>query len=190
VTAKQVKKSLGTNIHWILDGGKTTQGLESTIVDVTTNTPTVLRHGPITQSMLEAVIGIVLSTADTHASSTTTHTSQTSPAPKAPGMLLQHYAPRCPLRLTTDTPKPGEALLAFGPELMPQGFTLVLNLSVTGDLVEAAANLFDYLHQLEDSGATGIAVMNIPKHGLGAAIHDKLQRASHVNVLDLKNHNS
>lgn len=170
VTAQQVEKGLGTKINWILDGGKTTQGLESTIVDVTTDTPTILRHGPITHAMLHAAVGTV-HTADTH-------TNADTKTPKAPGMLLHHYAPRCPLRLTIDNPQPGEALLAFGPGLLPLGFDTILNLSPTGDLVEAAANLFDYLHQLEDSGATGIAVMPIPQIGLGAAIHDKLSRAS------------
>lgn len=168
VTAQQVKKGLGEKISWILDGGKTTKGLESTIVDCTTDTPTILRHGPITLQMLIEKVRTV------------TESSQHSEnMPKAPGMLLQHYAPRCPLRLSISNPQSGEALLAFGPGLIPLGFEIVLNLSPTGDLQEAAANLFDYLHQLEDQNVSGIAVMPIPHESLGEAIHDKLKRAAH-----------
>ncbi len=168
VTAQQVEKGLGTKINWILDGGKTHKGLESTIVDCTTSTPTILRHGPLIAQTLANVI-------DTLKESS----SHTDTSPKAPGMLLQHYAPRCPLRLSINAPQDGEALLAFGPGLTPIGFEIILNLSPTGNLQEAAANLFDYLHKLEDLHVSGIAVMPIPKDGLGEAIHDKLTRAAH-----------
>lgn len=169
VTAQQVEKGLGHTIEWILDGGKTARGLESTIVDVTTSIPTILRHGPITHTMLTKVI------------STTHETNHTDAlAPKSPGMLLQHYAPHCPLRLTIDNPQEGEALLAFGPGLIPLGFETVLNLSVTGNLQEAATNLFDYLHHLDDQpNIKKIAVMRIPNVDLGIAINDKLRRAAH-----------
>lgn len=168
VTAQQVEKGLGLKINWILDGGKTTKGLESTIVDCTTDTPTILRHGPLTLEMLAKTVPTI-----------TESFSHQEHAPKAPGMLLQHYAPHCPLRLTITNPQPKEGLLAFGSGLMPLGFDYILNLSPTGDLQEAAANLFDYLHKLEDLNVSGIAVMSIPREGLGEAIHDKLKRAAH-----------
>ena len=98
-------------------------------------------------------------------------------APLAPGMLASHYAPRTPLRLNARDVQAGEALLAFGARCA-DGAAHVLNLSPTGDLVEAAANLFSHLRALDASGASGIAVMPIPNEGLGEAINDRLARAA------------
>jgi len=92
--------------------------------------------------------------------------------------LESHYAPRTPLRLGCEDPRPGEALLAFGPDV-PARFEPVLNLSETGDLTEAAANLFAHLHALDAAGAAGIATMPVPDEGLGRAINDRLRRAAH-----------
>ena len=97
--------------------------------------------------------------------------------PKSPGMLLSHYAPRLPVRLTCDDPRPGEALLAFGPDV-PEGFALVENLSPSGNPVEAATNLFAALRRLDQPELTGIAVMPIPSQGLGLALQDRLRRAA------------
>jgi L-threonylcarbamoyladenylate synthase len=98
-------------------------------------------------------------------------------APLAPGMLASHYAPATPLRLNAVTVDSGEALLAFG-AASPMGAARTLNLSVSGDLVEAAANLFSHLRALDAAGHEGIAAMPIPNDGLGEAINDRLARAA------------
>jgi L-threonylcarbamoyladenylate synthase len=92
-------------------------------------------------------------------------------------MLASHYAPQTPLRLNATTVNAGEALLAFG-AAVPKGATKALNLSASGDLVEAAANLFSHLRALDASGARGIAVMPVPNEDLGEAINDRLARAA------------
>ena len=92
-------------------------------------------------------------------------------------MLASHYAPSLPLRLDAISAQPGEALLAFGPEA-PSGFAEVLWLSPTGDLAEAAANLFAMLRRLDRPPFNGIAVMPITEQGLGRAINDRLRRAA------------
>jgi L-threonylcarbamoyladenylate synthase len=88
---------------------------------------------------------------------------------QAPGMLASHYAPSAKLRLQATTVEPGEALLAFGPQV-PPGARMVRNLSPSGDVREAAANLFSMLRSLDKSGASAIAVM---------PINDRLARAAH-----------
>jgi L-threonylcarbamoyladenylate synthase len=93
----------------------------------------------------------------------------------APGMLLSHYAPEARIRLNT-TPQQGEAYLAFGPGVNFNGPTK--NLSLSGDLREAARNLFSMLHELDATGASTIAVAPIPETGLGEAINDRLARAA------------
>ena len=91
-------------------------------------------------------------------------------------MLASHYAPKALLRLEADMAEPGEALLAFGPA--PDASGPMLNLSPSGDLIEAAANLFSHLRALDASGAKRIAVMKVPRRGLGEAINDRLRRAA------------
>jgi L-threonylcarbamoyladenylate synthase len=97
-------------------------------------------------------------------------------APLAPGMLASHYAPRAAVRLGAQTAMADEAALDFAGRL--SGGSARLDLSPSGDLREAAANLFAYLRQLDASGARAIAVAPIPMSGLGAAINDRLQRAA------------
>jgi L-threonylcarbamoyladenylate synthase len=92
-------------------------------------------------------------------------------------MLPSHYAPRLPVRVAATAARPGEALLAFGPDA-PPGFAEVLWLSRSGDLAEAAANLFAMLRRLDRPSFTAIAVMPIPEHDLGRAINDRLHRAA------------
>jgi len=98
----------------------------------------------------------------------------------APGMLVSHYAPRARLRLDAHAVEPGEALLAFGPHMVSGATQAVrtLNLSAPGDLVEAAANLYSHLRELDRAGARTIAVAPIPHEGLGEAINDRLARAA------------
>jgi L-threonylcarbamoyladenylate synthase len=98
-------------------------------------------------------------------------------------MLASHYAPVTPLRLGATSVAPGEALLAFGMALPPgvDRTAAILNLSASGDLVEAAANLFSHLRALDAAGAHGIAAMPVPPEGLGEAINDRLARAAAPN---------
>ena len=97
--------------------------------------------------------------------------------PRSPGRLPSHYAPSLPVRLDATSARPGEALLAFGPEA-PLGFAEMAWLSESGDLAEAAANLFAMLRRLDRPEFTGIAVMPVPEAGLGRAINDRLRRAA------------
>ena len=147
----------------ILDGGPTPVGLESTVLDLSGEAPALLRPGAVTLEVLTKLLGPIALTS--------------SGLPKSPGMLASHYAPRLPVRVAATDSRPGEALLAFGPNA-PPGFAEVLWLSRSGDLAEAAANLFAMLRRLDRPSFTGIAVMPIPDHGLGLAINDRLRRAA------------
>ena len=165
-TAEHVEAEFGNRLAMILDGGPTRVGLESTVLDLTGERAVLLRPGGITRETLEASLGEI-----------DVATPDQPDSPKSPGMLLSHYAPRLPVRLTCDDPQPGEALLAFGPDV-PEGFAEVFNLSPTGTLVEAAANLFAALRALDNPEFSGIAVMPIPPQGIGLAILDRLRRAA------------
>ncbi len=130
--------------------------------------PTLLRPGGATREAIEAVIGpIALSDA----------LPTGDAAPKSPGQLRSHYAPNRPVRLNATSVGADEGLLAFGPN-PPTGAMLTCNLSPTGDLGEAAANLFAQLRALDRPGIGRIAVMPIPERGLGLAINDRLRRAA------------
>jgi L-threonylcarbamoyladenylate synthase len=161
--AMHVAEDLGDNAAMILDDGPTPFGLESTVLDLSREAPALLRPGAITLEALTELLGPIALTG--------------SALPKSPGMLASHYAPRLPVRVAATEARPGEALLAFGPDT-PPGFTEVLWLSRSGDLTEAAANLFAMLRRLDRPSFTGIAVMPIPEHGLGLAINDRLRRAA------------
>jgi len=161
-TAAHVAASLGAHVAIILDGGPCTIGLESTVLDVSGESPAILRPGGVTQEEIEAALGRPVSVADTE-----------DDAPKSPGMLSSHYAPVLPVRLGALSAEPGEALLGFG---RTDGATL--NLSADGDLVEAAANLFAFLDELDRPEFPAIAVAPIPETGLGRAINDRLRRAA------------
>ncbi len=166
--AEHVAESLGDRVKMILDGGPCEVGLESTVLDLTTVTPTLLRPGGATREAIEAVIGPV---ALSHA------VPSGNAAHKSPGQLASHYAPARPVRLNATSVTADEGLLAFGPQ-PPPGANQVLNLSVSGDLTEAAANLFAHLRALDQPANTRIAVMPIPQTGLGLAINDRLRRAA------------
>jgi L-threonylcarbamoyladenylate synthase len=165
-TAPHVLADLDSRIDLILDGGPTRVGVESTIV-ACLGAPTLLRPGGVPREAIEQALGRVLAEAAPLADE----------APLAPGMLASHYAPATPLRLNAMAVHSGEALLAFGAD-GPTGAARALNLSVSGDLVEAAANLFSHLRALDAAGHRGIAVMPIPNDGLGEAINDRLARAA------------
>lgn len=169
--AQHVLEDLGEAPAVILDGGPTMHGLESTILDTTGDIIVQLRAGAVTVEAIEAVLGerIVRWTASVD--------SAVGERPLAPGQLVSHYAPRAALRLDATQAASGEALLAFGPR-PPVHAGPMLNLSPTGDLAEAAANLFAALRHLDDASPVAIAVMPIPDSGLGEAINDRLRRGA------------
>lgn len=164
-TARHVAESLGNKVALIVDGGPCRVGVESTVLDLAGARPAILRPGGVTEEEITAVCGPTAATASHDGS------------PRAPGMLARHYATVRPLRLNAVDVRPGEALLAFGPEV-PAGARTTLNLSPAGDLAEAAANLFAMLRALDRPEHAAIAVMPVPAHGLGRAINDRLARAA------------
>ena len=166
--AQHVAQQLGDAVSLVLDAGPCEIGLESTIVSLTGGAPILLRPGGVPAEAIEAVLGSSLARA------------AAGDAITAPGMLASHYAPSLPVRLGARRVEPGEALLAFGGTRI-EGEEKALtsrNLSPSGNLVEAAANLFAFLAELEASGASAIAVAPIPDWGLGEAITDRLTRAA------------
>ena len=178
--ASHVAASLGKAVDLILDGGPCPGGLESTVLSLAGETPVLLRPGLVTRAAIEAVIGPVQAADPASAGATPPEAPLESPL-ESPGLLASHYAPRAPLRLNAaDALRDGEALLAFGdvPESGPVGYAAVRNLSPAGDLIEAAANLFRLLHELDALEPAGIAVSPVPEDGLGAAINDRLRRAA------------
>ncbi len=164
--AAHVRDSLGDKADMILDGGPCAVGVESAIVKVEVDRATLLRPGGVTREAVERIIGQPLM-------------NPSAGAIEAPGMLASHYAPRAPVRIDADAPRPDEAFLAFGPA---GDHPHTLNLSETGDVVEAAANLFSHLRALDAlctaNGLSGIAAAPVPKSGLGEAINDRLRRAA------------
>jgi L-threonylcarbamoyladenylate synthase len=156
--------SLGDAPALYVDGGPCEHGLESTIVTIVDGAPVILRVGAITAEEISAIAGRAARIVAPHDAA----------APTAPGMLLKHYAPRARVRLGAEKPDAGEAFLGFGGLSGPGG----LNLSPSGDLKEAAANLFDFLHILDDAAPACIAVAPIPMVGLGISINERLERAA------------
>lgn len=141
-----------------LDGGPCEVGLESTVVAVLDDVR-LLRPGAVTRDQIEAVVGPLA------------EAEGEGDAKRSPGRLALHYAPDAPVRINAEAPREGEAYLGFG---TPGPFSL----SPTGDLREAAANLFRRLREADRSKPTGIAVAPIPTEGLGEAINDRLKRAA------------
>ncbi|MEL6301566.1 MAG: L-threonylcarbamoyladenylate synthase [Pseudomonadota bacterium] len=161
-TARDVANAFGSEVSLVLEGGACEAGIESTIVAVLPDTlPTILRPGVIDRTSISDVVGELQS-------------NQSANAVIAPGQLSSHYAPGAEVRLNASDARPGEVLLGFGPNA-PAG---AANLSDKGDTVEAAANLYRMLRDLDDPGITAIAVMPIPRDGLGEAINDRLRRAA------------
>lgn len=162
-TAQDVAEELGDSVPLILDSGPSRIGLESTVIALLPQEPPrLLRPGGLDREEIERVLGEPL--------------LGPGRAIASPGMLSTHYAPEARLRLDVRDPDADEAYLAFGPHRGPSG-TPTLNLSPSGDLKEAAANLFSHLRHL-DKDAARIAVAPVPRTGLGIAINDRLQRAA------------
>ncbi|PCJ29827.1 MAG: threonylcarbamoyl-AMP synthase [Rickettsiales bacterium] len=191
-TYEHVQKNFGDSVFIVQDDGVKSCGLESTIIDLSTDTPTILRYGFITPELLSEALGKEVAIA-----------SKLSKI-KAPGMLLKHYAPKTKIRLEAAALNPGEVGLDFGNSclgsgsLRNEGFRNgsmsseggssdsvssagSLNLSPSGDLSEAASNLFDYLHRLDEFALAHsiktIAIAHIPNESVGLAINDRLSRA-------------
>jgi L-threonylcarbamoyladenylate synthase len=163
VTAAHVFDDLNGAIDLIIDGGGTTVGVESTIIACLDDHLRLLRPGGIAREEIEAILKHPLAEA-----------SQSVLI--APGMMASHYAPHARLRLNAEIRETEESGLDFGGRFAPN--PEVFDLSPGGDLIEAAAHLFDYLHRLDDLGKAVIAVAPIPNHGLGEAINDRLMRAA------------
>jgi len=163
-TADHVFADLDGRIDAVVDGGATAVGVESTIVDCTGPNAVLLRPGGVTREAIE------------HALRQAIKDAAEGPV-IAPGMLASHYAPKARLRLDAVQVAPGEALIAFGPTI-PAGAGIVENLSEKADLAEAASNLFRILREMDAHGVDQIAVMPIPREGLGEAIWDRLKRAA------------
>lgn len=155
--AFHIEDTLQDKVDFILDGGPTALGLESTVVGFDGAQPVLLRPGAIARDDIEAVTGPL---------------QKAGANIQSPGQMESHYAPAATLRLNASMPAQDEALLGFGPSPYAS-----LNLSPRGDLKEAAANLFAMLREL-DKNARRIAVMAIPETGLGEAINDRLRRAA------------
>ncbi len=165
VTAEHVMSDLAGQIDLVLDGGRASEGLESTIVAFLDERPTLLRPGALPREAIEEALGERL--------------AQPGGAVLAPGMTQSHYAPRARLRLDALRLEPGEVGLDFGGALAAEGWPVALDLSPVGDLKEAAANLFAHLRALDACGIARAAVAPIPGEGLGEAIRDRLRRAAH-----------
>lgn len=161
-SAEHVRRHLKDKVAVVLDGGRCKVGVESTVISFLDDGPKLLRHGGIPKAEIEAILG--------HPISVVSHAAR----PHAPGQLLSHYAPHAELRLNADAPREGEAYLGFGPLHAYGNWSL----SASGDLVEAAANLFRLLHEIDATGVLKIAVAPVPHHGLGEAINDRLLRAA------------
>jgi L-threonylcarbamoyladenylate synthase len=168
-TPQHVALSLGDKVDLILAAGACPVGLESTVLDLSGDVPVILRPGAVTPEDIARVLGQAPAIDDGQ-----------HDKPKSPGQLLRHYAPKTPVRLNATDLREGEAYLAFGPTLLGRHLpdTAKRNLSDNGDLHEAAANLFGYMHALDGAGCKGIAVAPIPHMSLGIAINDRLKRAA------------
>lgn len=158
-TAAHVDEAFGEDLALVLDGGPCDVGLESTVVATAGGRAALLRPGGLARGDIEAITGPLAAPGD-------------GTAPSSPGQLLKHYAPAAPVRLDATEAWPGEVLIGFG------AVAGDLTLSATGDVREAAANLFAALRAADARRPTGIAVATIPMDGLGEAIHDRLVRAA------------
>lgn len=167
-TAQHVKKQL-PNVDYILDGGKTQVGIESTIITLNENGFEILRHGVITREDLESVIPF--------------HSGRdTSDSIVAPGMLKSHYSPNKPLYFLgdvhlNDMQRSNAGLLSFN-TTDTEGYRMVIPLSTSGNLREYAVNLFAAIHKMEESDVEYIVAEPVEEHGIGLAIMDRLRKAA------------
>ncbi|MEM7613005.1 MAG: L-threonylcarbamoyladenylate synthase [Pseudomonadota bacterium] len=160
-SARDVAHAFGEEVAMVIDGGSCEAGIESTIVGLLPSEPArLLRPGIVSRDALLAYLPDLV--------------GPTEGAINAPGQLSSHYAPGASVRLGAQKLRDGEVMLGFGPDAPANS----LNLSPRADLVEAAANLYRMLRQLDQQNPAGIAVMPVPEQGLGEAINDRLRRAA------------
>jgi L-threonylcarbamoyladenylate synthase len=165
-SAKDAMSALNNQNLLIIDGGKCKVGIESTIIDLSYGKATILRPGAITREDISKFMKI---------------SDEASTETKSPGQMKRHYSPNSSMRLNVTHLRPEEVLLGFGnaKDVWPSsGEHICLNLSESGDLGEAAANLFSMLRELDQLNPSAIAVMPIPNEGIGVAINDRLTRAA------------
>ncbi|GHT88533.1 threonylcarbamoyl-AMP synthase [Alphaproteobacteria bacterium] len=162
---EMVKSDLGAKIPMIIDGGACEIGLESTILDMSRRPYVILRPGGVIQSEIEEVLREkILTASDLNIKKIS-----------APGIMKKHYSPNLPLRINAAYSTHGEAFIAFGETNVKYD----MNLSVSGNLKEAARNLFSFLKKLDNSALySGIAIMPIPNFDIGIAINDRIKRAA------------
>lgn len=182
--AEHVLEQLGTRVDMILDGGPARIGVESTVLDLAGERPRILRPGGTPRELIEALIGRV--------DCGPAVSGESGPGFRSPGQLKSHYAPHTPLKvcfrgeLAVQSPDPAGAYLFFDPASRDQWLAgpgrgagaQARILSKTGTLAEAAANLFEILHEMDALGASCIYAEQVREEGLGAAINDRLFRAS------------
>ncbi len=173
--AEHVLEQLGERIDYILDGGPCDVGVESTVLDLTTSPPRLLRPGGVALEDLEAVIGEIA----------VIEKAEQGETPAAPGMLTKHYAPQTRVIVLESLEQSRldhakTALLTLAPHALAEvtGFLAVEYLSASGDLREAAANFFATMRRLDRMEAEQIVAVRFPNQGLGRALNDRLQRAA------------
>jgi L-threonylcarbamoyladenylate synthase len=168
--AEHVLADLSGRVDAVVDGGPTSVGLESTVIDCTGEAPRLLRAGGVPRAEISRALEMKVVDAPRVGAR----------QPRSPGQLVSHYATRAGIRMEAREVRDGEALLNFGGCDLPgmEKARAVLDLSPAGDLVEAAANLFAHLRALDGAGVATIAVTPIPREGLGEAINDRLTRGA------------
>ena len=162
-----VYEDFGKDIELIIDGGQSEKGVESTVIDIRSKEIVVLRYGPITQKMIEKKVGckIKKNVGDKKILS--------------PGQMFKHYSPSKKLIINSIQPTKNCSFLGFGNIMPDDKFDgIALNLSNSGDLNEAASNLFKMLRFLDKTDTQEIVVAPVPNKDVGFAINDKLKRAS------------
>ena len=167
--AEHVFDSFGTKIDLVVDSGRTKYGLESTILDMTSNPYEIKRFGVIDSNLIKNKLGKKIEVLDPK--------NNKILKPNSPGQLLKHYAPKTPLKINTNKPCENDAFLNFGSKIV----TLhkpTLNLSESSNLNEAAFNLFFFLRKLDKYNKKRIVVAPIPNDGIGKTINERLKRAS------------
>ena len=158
-TFSDAMEETGFAVAAAVDGGNCAVGVESTVVSVLDGRVALLRPGAVTRGEIEALVGPLDKGGEGH---------------RSPGRLTTHYAPDAPVRIDAEAARDGEILLGFGPGVGEARWSL----SSTGDVREAAANLFRLLREADREVPVGIAVARVPMAGLGEAINDRLRRAA------------
>ena len=162
-SSNDVVDEFKNKIKFILDGGKSKIGLESTIIDLTTN-PRILRSGSITPEKIGKILRKKIKI------------NKKGKKIKSQGQLILHYSPGIPVKIGMKIPKKSDAVVGFGKRFKTKKNHF--NLSKNGNLKEAANNLYKTLRKIKNNGFKSIIVNKIPKIGIGIAINDRLKRAS------------